>query len=182
MAEAFSNPAGSSSVSVLFHPSTVPVIDVFRSLRALESQYDLAVLDGPEQALMAYARPELAKAIISDALLLAFALTRKRGQPLCHQPLKSRHGSLDEYCLMALIGSARSSEAQLAMEAAAALKLGALDYVSSLAGELAKQLSLSSLIFGPPSLSEFRAVMGDRLPYEDLVRNPRNSPDFHFRF
>src|SRR3712207_3921254 len=121
MIGAFSSTASEPAVTVLFHPSTVPIIDVFRSLGRLEDQYDLALLDGPERALTAYTHPEAAKAIVSDALLLAFALTRQRGRPFSHRPLRSRHGSLDEYCLMTLIGSSRSPSTELAIEAATAL-------------------------------------------------------------
>ena len=167
-------------VTVLFHPSTVPVIDVFRSLGRLEDQYDLALLDGPEQALTAYTHPEAAKAIVSDALLLAFALTRQRGRPFSHRPLKSRHGSLDEYCLMTLIGSSRSASAELTIEAAAALGIESLDFLSSLAGELIRQIDLGSLRFNAPSLEEFRAITGDRRPFGRMIDEASNASGFHF--
>ena len=168
-------------VTVLFHPSTVPVIDVFRSLGRLEDQYDLALLDGPEQALTAYTHPEAAKAIVSDALLLAFALTRQRGQPFSHRPLRSRHGSLDEYCLMALIGSSRSpSSTELAFEAATALGIQSLDFLSSLAGELIRQIDLGSLKFTAPTVEEFRAIAGDRRLFGGAIDEASSASGFHF--
>src|SRR3954471_11005243 len=102
MTEALHNPIGREAVAVLFHPSIVPVMDVFRSIGNLNDQYDLTLLDGPEQALADYVHPGSTKGIVSDALLLAFALTRQRGSAFDHRPLKSRQGSLDEYCLMVI--------------------------------------------------------------------------------
>jgi len=177
-ASSFSPATG--SVAVLFHPSTVPVVDVFRSLGRLDDQYDLALLDGPEQALMAYSKPEAAKAIVSDALLLAFALTRQRGQPFSYRPLRSRCGSLDEYCLMALIGSARLPSSHLAHEAAAALGIGSLDFLSSLAGELIRQIELGCLVFDAPSLEEFRAVVGAGRPADRFAMEASGDSGFSF--
>lgn len=179
MIAAFSSTT-SDTVTVLFHPSTVPVIDVFRSLGRLENQYDLALLDGPEQALASYTHPEAAKAIVSDALLLAFALTRQRGRPFSHRPLRSRHGSLDEYCLMTLIGSSRSPSTELAFEAAAALGLHSLDFLSSLAGELIQQIDLGFLPFAAPSLEEFRAIAGDRALFGGAIDEASSASGFHF--
>jgi hypothetical protein len=175
-----SSSTASDPVTVLFHPSAVPVVDVFRSLGRLEDQYDLALLDGPERALTAYTHPEAAKAIVSDALLLAFALTRQRGRPFSHRPLRSRHGSLDEYCLMTLIGSSRSPSTELAIEAATALGVESLDFLSSLAGELIRQIDLGSLTFNAPSLEEFRAIAGDRRLFGGIFDEASNTSGFYF--
>jgi hypothetical protein len=181
MAEAFSYHPVQSSVEVLFHPSAVPVIDVFRSLGRLEDQYDLALLDEPEQALAAYTSPEAAKGIVSDALLLAFALTRQRGRPFVHRPLRSRHGSIDEYCLLALIGSSRNPASEVALEAAALLEIVSLDFMSALAGELIHQMDLGSLAFETPSLPEFRAIVGYDNPHEVVADRPLTRTEFNFR-
>jgi hypothetical protein len=181
MAQGFPYPPSQGSVAVLFHPSTVPVIDVFRSLGRLENQYDLALLDGPEQALAAYTRPEAAKSIVSDALLLAFALTRQRGRPFVHRPLKSRHGSIDEYCLMALIGSSRNPASEVALEAAAFLEIVSLDFMSALAGELVQQIDLGILVFEPPELPEFRAVVGVDPAHEVTIDRTPGRTEFTFR-
>jgi hypothetical protein len=173
--------SASGSIAVLFHPSAVPVMDVFRSLGAIEDQYDLALLDGPEQALAAYTRPEAAKGIVSDALLLAFALTRQRGRAFSHRPLKSRHGSLDEYCLMVLISSARFPASEVTFEAATALGIGSLDFMPSLAGELIRQIDLGALVFDVPSLPEFRAVTGHRVRSEETILEASGRPDRHFK-
>jgi hypothetical protein len=175
----FSAPSG--SVAVLLHPSTVPVVDVFRSLGSLEDQYDLALLDAPEQALAVYTQPEAAKGIVSDALLLAFALTRQRGRPFSHKPLGSRQGSMDEYCLLAMIGSSQNPTSEVATEAAALLEIVSLDFMSALAGELVRQIDLGSLIFEPPTLSEFRAIVGYERPEEVIMDSALSKVEFNFR-
>jgi hypothetical protein len=159
----------------------VGVIDVFRSLSSLEDQYDLALLDGPEQGLAAYAQPEAAKGIVSDALLLAFALTRQRGRPFSHRPLGSRHGSMDEYCLLALMGSLRNTASDVALEAAAYLDIASLDVVVTLAGEIVRQMDIGTLVFEPPSLPDFRAMMGNGPSEAVLVEAALDKAEFNFR-
>ncbi|MBB4041482.1 hypothetical protein GGR34_003159 [Microvirga flocculans] len=152
---------GTRSVAVLFHPSLVPVLDVFRSLSRLDDHYDLTLLDGPEKALTSYARPEAAKGIISDALLLAFALIRQRGRALSHRPIGARQGSGDEYCLLTLLGCAGNLDSDVAREAARHLEIASLDVLGTLAIELARQIDRAGLALETPSLPEFRAVMGE---------------------
>lgn len=181
MDEALSLPFAASPVAVLLHPSVVPVIDVFRSLSRLEDQYDLAMLDGPEHALEAYTQPETAKGIVSDALLLAFALTRQRGRPFIHGPIGSRHGSLDEYSLLALIGASRDPSSQVALEAARYLDIVSLDFMSALAGSLVRQIDLGAVAFVVPKLSEFRAITGVGLFEEVIVETALRRAEFNFR-
>lgn len=169
-------------VSILLHPDAVPVADIFRCIGGFEDQYDLALLNGPEEDLLGLTRPEVAKAIISDALLLAFALDRQRRGPLCHAPLKSRRASTDEYCLMALIGASRVQDSELAFEASTALGVASLDLVASLASDLIRQIDTSGLAFSTPSLDEFRAVVGDRLLFEDDRDDALSRPGMKFRF
>jgi hypothetical protein len=179
MFEDFPYTTAPDPISVLFHPSAVPVIDVFRSLGSFDGQYDLVLLDGPEQALAAYTHPDTAKGIISDALLLAFALTRQRGRAFRLRPLGSRRGSRDEYCLMTLISSSRFPASELAREAAGALGVAALDFLPSLAGELIRQIDLGSIVFDPPSLTEFRAILGIEEPVETMSLKPQGRPGFN---
>jgi hypothetical protein len=182
MAEAFLNSIGHDSVAVLFHPSAVPVMDVFRSIGSLEDQYDLTLLDGPEETLSAYLQPGSAKGIVSDTLLLAFALTRQRGSTFHHRPLRSRHGSLEEYCLMVVIGSARQPGLEVAREAAAILGVSPLplDLVSALGGELARQIHLGAIVFPVPSLHEFRAVIGIEDAQIEAIVEAFDKPGRHF--
>ncbi len=157
------------TVAVLLHPSIVPVIDVFRSLDLLEDQYDLALLDGPEHGLTAYTGPDAAKAIVSDALLLAFALTRQRGRPFSYRPVGSRHGSLDEFCLLTLIASSRNLASDLAVDAATLLDVASLHFMGALTGEIVRYMDAGGLVFVLPSLPEFRAMMGTGSSEEVLV-------------
>lgn len=169
------------AVAFLLHPSVVPIIDVFRSLNSLEDQYDLALLDRPERGLASYVEPDAAKGIVSDALLLAFALTRQRGRPFCYRPLGSRHGSVDEYCLLALIGSSGNAVSDVALESAAFLEVEPLDPLMALAREIRRQMQIGTLVFEPPRLSEFRAMMG-QAPSEDvLIESAMEKAEFNFR-
>jgi hypothetical protein len=181
MIEAPLSSAASSRVAVLLHPSIVPVLDVFRSLSRLDDQYDLALLDGPEQSLATYIKPEAAKGIISDALLLAFALTRQRGRAFHHRPVGSRHGSIDEYCLLALISSSRNTASEVALEAASLLEIVSLDFMSALAGELVRQLDSGALVFEAPTLAEFRAIAGYGNPEDVMVEATLSKADFNRR-
>jgi hypothetical protein len=159
MSEFLPYPASANPVAVLFHPSAVPVVDVFRSLNSLSDDYDLAFLDEMEQGLARFVCAETAKGIVSDMLLLAFALTRQRGRAFLHRPLKSRCGSLDEYCLVTLMVSSQGWASSLADEAASALGIASADIVPSLTGELVRQIEAGSLVVARPDLDEFRAVV-----------------------
>jgi hypothetical protein len=170
------------AISILFHPSMVPIIDIFRSISSLDHQYDLALLDGPEEALTRFARPEAAKAIISDALLFAFALARQRAQPLRHCPLGSRRGTTDEYCLMALIGSSREPDSELAFEAAMALAIPSMDFMATLAADLLGQIDSACLAFDTPGVTDFRAIIGDGFLIENDLEGPFDRSDIKFRF
>jgi hypothetical protein len=181
MVEALRFPSASNPVAVLLHPSTVPVIDVFRSLSRLEDQYDLAMLDGPEQALATYTQSETAKGIVSDALLLAFALTRQRGRPFIHRPVGSRHGSLDEYSVLTLIGASREPSSEVALEAARYLEIVSLDFMAALAGELVRQIDIGTVAFEVPDLPEFRAMIGVGPIGEVHVETVLTRAEFNFR-
>lgn len=180
MAEASLISIANDPVAILFHPSAVPVVDVFRSIGSLEDEYDLALLDGPEHLLSAYVDPTTAKGIVSDALLLAFALTRQRGGAFGHRPLRSRLGTLDEYCLMALIGSSRQATTEVAREASAVLGVSPLDLLSALAGELARQMDLGTIVFPVPTLREFRAMVGIEGAELEAIVEASSKPGRHF--
>ncbi|HZH12193.1 MAG TPA: hypothetical protein VEZ24_17720 [Microvirga sp.] len=182
MADASLIPIANDPVAILFHPSAVPVVDVFRSIGSLEDQYDLALLDGPEHLLSAYVDATAAKGIVSDVLLLAFALTRQRGRTFSHRPLRSRLGSLDEYCLMAMIGSSRQGTLEVAREASAILGVSPLDLLPALAGELARQMDLGAIVFPVPTLSQFRAMVGIEGAQLEAIVEASSKPGRHFSF
>jgi len=181
MREVFPTSFHREPVAVLLHPSMVPVIDVFRSLDSLDDHYDLALLDAPEQALANYTTAETAKGIVSDLLLLAFSMTRQRGRPFSHRPLGSRHGSIDEYCLLVLIGSSRNPVSEVALEATDYLGVVSLDAMATLGGVLVRQIDLGTLVLQLPDLSEFRAITGCGTHEEVLVEAALAKAEFNFR-
>jgi hypothetical protein len=181
MREVFPTSFHREPVAVLLHPSMVPVIDVFRSLDSLDDHYDLALLDAPEQALANYTTAQTAKGIVSDLLLLAFSMTRQRGRPFSHRPLGSRHGSIDEYCLLVLIGSSRNPVSEVALEATDYLGVVSPDAMATLAGELVRQIDLGTLAFQLPDLSEFRAITGCGTHEEVLVEAALAKAELNFR-
>lgn len=173
---------GPRPVSVLLHPNAVPVADIFRCISGFQDQYDLALLNGPEEDLGRLTHPDCAKAIISDALLLAFALDRQRTRPLSHAPLRSRRASTDEYCLLTLIGASRTRDSELAYEASTVLGVASLDLVSSLASDLINQIDTGGLVFRTPDITEFRALVGDSLLFEDDPEGEFEHSEMKFRF
>lgn len=170
----------SEPISILLHPSVVPILDVFRYFNRFDDHVDLTVLDGPEGILAASTGPDLAKTIVSDALLLAFSIARQRQRRLDHHPVGSRRGTLDEYCLVALMAASRLPDSSLASEAAGAL--GVDDAVLSLIADFKRQIDRTYLYLRVPSLSEFRAVMGSRAWRDVEVGESLNQSGFRFRF
>ena len=55
-----------------FAPESVPVIDIFRALGDFEEHYDISSLDQLESRLARIVSRDVAKGIVSDALLFAF--------------------------------------------------------------------------------------------------------------
>ncbi|NIX76810.1 hypothetical protein [Microvirga terricola] len=158
----------------------MPILDVFRYFNRLEDHHDLTLLDGPEGTLAASTGPDLAKTIVSDALLLAFSIARQRRRPLDHHPVGSRRGTLDEYCLVVLMIASRLPDSSLATEAASALGLD--DAILSLVADLMRQIDRTYLYWRVPSLAEFRAVIGNRAWRDVEVEESLNQSGFRFRF
>ena len=134
-----------AAVAVLFSPAMVPVIDIFRALGDFEDHYDVLALDGLERRLARTMSREAAKGIVSDALLLAFGLRRERVEPIPYGALHARRGTLDEYCLVALIGAAYRSDVALASEAASALGVAHPQPLVSLAIDIAQRLEAAGV-------------------------------------
>jgi hypothetical protein len=168
------------SIAVLFPPPVVPLIDAFRSLEVLSEHYDLHVLEGPESDLARFMEPDAAKAVVSDAMLLAFALGRQRGEPLDHRPMRSRRGSLDEYCVLSLIAAAREPDTGLAFEAAAALRVISFEFIFAMAMDLLRRIDRGGLLLERPTLREFRAIAGEGCFTESLIDPIRAEPAFRF--
>lgn len=170
-----------SPVFILLHPDVVPVVDVFRSFSGPEEGCDLARLENPEQALAARTSLQAAKAVISDAVLLAFGLWRKRNSPLDCQPAGSRAGSLDEYRLVTWVAASRVPEARLTHEAAFSLGISPPDHLATLAASLIQQIDRAGLTLAAPSLSAFRGVTGEGRDPSGLFPDYTNDSSFRFR-
>jgi hypothetical protein len=137
-------------VAVLFAPHVVAVIDIFRALGDFEDHYDIATLDDLEASLARGMSPDIAKSIVSDALLLAFSLRRERREPLAFAPVRSRRGTLDEYRLLALIAAGYWNEPDLAAQAASALNIVHHKPALSLASDIAKRLDAAGVVIDAP--------------------------------
>jgi hypothetical protein len=142
-----------TSFALLLHPSSVPVVDVFRSKTELEVTHDLALAQEAELELGAWTTAALSKAIISDAILLAFSLSRERKQPLEYRPQGSRLTSPDERRLIALVSAVGADEAATAL-AAATLGVPAGGLCGAAAENLASQIKQAGLHW--PSLEALR--------------------------
>jgi hypothetical protein len=147
-----------ASVSVLFAPDMVPIVDMFRTLGDFERHYDVLTLDRLEEELARIMSRDLAKAVVSDALLLAFGLRRERQEPIAFRPIGSRRGTLDEYNLLALIGAAYWHDFGLASDVAAALSLVHAQPLVSLASDIARRLEIAGLTIKAPDARLFRSA------------------------
>lgn len=169
-------------VFILLHPGIIPIVDVFRSFGREEEGCDLALLESPEQTLATRTTPDAAKAIISDAVLLAFGLWRKRNAPLVCEPIGSRAGSLDEYRLVTWITASRIPGAELTQEASASLGISSPDYLATLAAGLIRQIDRAGLVLEAPTLSSFRGVNGGGGNPPGLFPDFPSHSSFSFRF
>jgi hypothetical protein len=178
MTEAGSQEAAHSAFAVLLHPSSVPVVDVFRSKSELEFTHDLTLVQEAELELREWTSPALAKAVISDAILLAFSLSREREQPLDYRPQGSRLTSADERRLIALVSAFWISDAPEA-SVAAALGVPADGLASSAAANLASQIQQAGLLW--PSLDILREPVVQSSPEDGSVSVPCGD-DAAFKF
>jgi len=168
-----------AAVTVLFAPHLVTVIDVFRALGDFEDHYDVAALDGLERRLSATMSRNLAKGLVSDALLLAFGLRRDRAEPLAFRPILSRRGTLDEYRLMGLIGATFWHEFVLAADAAAALRIRNAQPLISLAFDIARRLETAGMKLDLPDPRLLQPEPDSPL---DVLIERANSADFRRTF
>jgi hypothetical protein len=145
-----------AAVAVLFPPHAVPIVDIFRALGDFEDHYDVAALDRLEEHLAASMTRDSAKGIVSDALLLAFGLRRERPTPVDYNPTGSRRGTLDEYRLLALLGSTYWHDFILASEVAASLGILHPQPLISLAFDISRRLEAAGMKLETPDPRLFR--------------------------
>jgi len=147
-------------ISILFAPSALPVIDLFRAFGSFDEVYGTELIDHLEASLGKHVGTETAKSIVSDVLLFSFALKRKRDIPLSFRAIASRPGTRDEYALMTLVSAAGKSDHLLATQAVSALGVAGADPLMSLAADISK--SLNALPFKSTFLDQgaFSAIMG----------------------
>jgi hypothetical protein len=150
MVESVAPPEDGSLVVVLFPPEAVVVVDIFRALGDFEDHYDVSALDQLEEQLARQMSRDVAKGLVSDALLLSFGLRRERRERMAYQSLHSRRGTLDEYRLMALIAATYWHDFGLASEASAALAVSHSQSLISLAFDIARRLEASGLTLAAP--------------------------------
>ncbi|HEV2560368.1 MAG TPA: hypothetical protein VGU45_17230 [Microvirga sp.] len=143
-------PSSEMPVAILFPPTMLPVIDIFRALGDFEEHYEIGALDLLESRLSSLMGRDLAKGIVSDALLLAFGLRRERREPLDYRPVQSRRGTADEYRLMALMAATYWHDFHLAAAAAAALDVRHPQPLISLAFDIARRLEAAGLRLEAP--------------------------------
>jgi hypothetical protein len=144
-------------IGVLFPPDCVPVIDIFRALGDFEENYDITALDQIEDRLARIINRDVAKGIVSDALLLAFGLRRERIEAMDFAPLRSRRGTPDEYKLLALIAATFWHDLSLASDAATALHVAHAQPLISLAFDIARRLEAAGLKLEAPDPRLFRS-------------------------
>jgi hypothetical protein len=167
-------------VAILFSPTSLPVADIFRVLGDFEENHDVAALDSLESRLSGIMSRETAKGIVSDSLLLAFGLRRERPEPLDLRPLLSRHGSLDEYCIVALVGATFWHDFGLAGQAAAALGVRQPQPLVSLGFEIARQFEAAGVTLEIPDARLFRSYLPDATV--ELVAAAAGRVDLRFSF
>jgi hypothetical protein len=145
MVESVSVHGESETVFLLFPPALVPVLDIFRVLGNFEENYDISALDALEERLAKSISPQLAKGIVSDALLLAFGLHRERREPLDYGRPETRRGTADESRLIDLLAACSRHDFDLAERVAASLSVSHSKPLVALAYDVARRLEAAGL-------------------------------------
>lgn len=172
---------GRAAFSVLLHPSVVPVLDLFRSKAEPEGAHHPALRADVERELGRWTSPLLARAIASNALLLALSLSREMRNPLTFQAAGSRRTSVGEQRLLALVSASRRGERRTAIEEAAAGIDVPADGISCSAAEiLISQLDLAGLLW--PAFEVVRGAVGPAHPVEGPSDPVSPADDAAFRF
>lgn len=152
------------SIDVLLSPRMTLVVDIFRALGDFEASYDVGVIDALEARLAVATEATTARAVVSDALLLGFALrTQRTDASWPHgdwemNPIGARQASDHECATLTLIAACKADDIPLADQAARALSVKLNATVSSLARDMGGRLERSGL----------RIVVADWAPLLDL--------------
>lgn len=142
--------APSAAVSFLLSPDVVLVIDMFRALGDFEEHYDLSALDRLEDRLSAIIDPVSARGLVSDALLLGFALRTERTTTWAMHPAGSRRATPHEYRLLGLVAACMHADTGLAAEALRGLGVAGNHTILALAREVAARLTAAGVELDPP--------------------------------
>jgi hypothetical protein len=142
--------ASSAAVSFLLSPNVVLVIDMFRALGDFEENYDLSALDRLEDRLATLIDPCAARGLVSDALLLGFALRTERSTTWSMHAVGSRRATAHEYRLLGLVAACMHGDTELAAEALRGLGVAGNHTILSLAGEVAQRLAVAGVELDPP--------------------------------
>ena len=165
--------APSAAVSFLLSPDVVLVIDMFRALGDFEEHYDLSALDRLEDRLAAIIDPAAARGLVSDALLLGFALRTERSTTWAMHAAGSRRATPHEYRLLGLVAACMHGDRALAADALRGLGVAGNHTILALAGEVAQRLSVAGVELDPPDARLMAEDEGDILalgPIETLAR------------
>lgn len=139
------------SIDVLLSPRMALVVDIFRALGDFEASYDVSVIDTLEARLSAATEATTARAVVSDALLLGFALRNQRTDASWPHgdwdlnPIGARQASDHECATLTLIAACKADDIPLADQAARALSVKLNATVSALARDMGGRLERSGL-------------------------------------
>lgn len=140
-----------STIAVLLSPKTTLLVDIFRSLGDFEASYDVAAIDALEYRLTAATDGQTARAVVSDALLLGFALRNQRTDDPTPHPgwemnaVGTRRASADECAVLGLVAASKAGETELASLCARRLSVALDRTVSSLARDMGLRLEAAGL-------------------------------------
>lgn len=139
------------SIDVLLSPRMALVVDIFRALGDFETSYDVAVIDALEGRLTRATDATTARAVVSDALLLGFALRNQRTDASWPHAdwemnaIGARQASDHECATLTLIAACKEEDPALAARAAGTLAVRLNPTVSSLARDMGGRLERSGL-------------------------------------
>jgi hypothetical protein len=139
------------SIDVLLSPRMALVVDIFRALGDFEASYDVSVIDMLEARLTTATDATTARAVVSDALLLGFALRNQRTDASWPHgdwqmnAIGARQASDHECATLTLIAACKADDIPLADQAARALSVKLNATVSSLARDMGGRLERTGL-------------------------------------